>query len=112
MNKILNFLTDTIAKIQALLIGLAIELAIGITGSLSFLKTSWANYNPDFFFWCSIIATLITLISIFISVYLYFKSYIPEEKIKAQVKVWMQNASGITNALERATYMKWGLKKS
>lgn len=54
-----------------------------------------------FLFWWSIVSTLVGVILLIISVWQYWKSRSMEVKLKAQVKVWMQDANGISTALNR-----------
>ena len=48
----------------------------------------------DIFFWWSIISTMVGL-------WQFLENRNKEEKIKAQVKVWQQNANGISQSLQR-----------
>lgn len=57
--------------------------------------------EADIFFWWSIISTLIGLILALVSIWQYWSSRSQKEKMKAQVKVWMQDANGISQALNR-----------
>ncbi|MEN9647217.1 MAG: hypothetical protein RLY57_21 [Candidatus Parcubacteria bacterium] len=76
-------------------------LLIGFTGGISFSRTHWINYDIDFFFWWSIISTLIGFLFVIFSVWQYWVGKNQEEKNKAQVKIWMQDANGISSALQR-----------
>lgn len=57
------------------------------------------NYN--IFFWWSIFSTSIGVILLYASLWQYWKARNQEVKIKSQVKIWMQDASGISLALNR-----------
>jgi hypothetical protein len=46
--------------------------------------------EKDFFFWWSIVSTLLSLALLCFSIWQYMKGRSYEEKVKAQVKVWMQ----------------------
>lgn len=59
------------------------------------------NEINQLFFWWSILSTLLSVIFIIVSIWQYFKSKTQEDKNKAQVKVWMQDANGISQALNR-----------
>lgn len=83
------------------LLFLALGFVLGTTGALSFLKTRWDNYHLDFFFWWSIFSTLTGFMFVVISVWQYWSNQSQLEKNKAQIKVWMQDANGIRNALQR-----------
>lgn len=55
----------------------------------------------DFFFWWSVISTVISIILLCISIWQYLSSRYQEEKNKAQIKVWMQDANGLSVSLNR-----------
>ncbi len=55
----------------------------------------------DFFFWWSVISTVIGILLLIVSIWQYFKAKAQENKVQAQVKVWMQDANGIGGALNR-----------
>ena len=55
----------------------------------------------DFLTWWSIISTVIGVILLCVSIWLFLGSRNQETKKKAQVKIWMQDASGLSNALYR-----------
>ncbi len=55
----------------------------------------------DIFFWWSIISTIIGLGLLCFSIWQYKEGLGKEEKIIAQVKVWMQEANGLQQALQR-----------
>lgn len=55
----------------------------------------------DIVFWWSVISTIVGVLLLVISIWLFWKSKYQEEKTKAQVKVWMQDANGISIALQR-----------
>lgn len=93
------------------LTGIVLGIILGIMGALSFLRTSWMSYYPDFFFWWSIISTILGFTFVCISIWQYWQSQSKEEKIKAQVKVWMQDANGITAALKGIIMTKYGSDK-
>ena len=57
--------------------------------------------NYDFFFWWSILSTGLNVILICISIWQYWKGRNQTEKLKAQVKIWMQDANGISIGLHR-----------
>jgi hypothetical protein len=59
------------------------------------------NMHADFFFWWSIISTILSFILVCFSVWQYWASRSQEQKIRAQVKVWMQDANGVSLALQR-----------
>ena len=91
-------------KIQNLkysILFILLGLLVGVTGTLSFLRTRWEIFQVDFFFWWSIISTLIGLIFMAISIWQYWENQSELKKNKAQVKVWMQDANGIRSALQR-----------
>ncbi len=85
---------------QALFFG-SLGLIIGITGALSFLRTKWEFFNLDFFFWWSVVSTLIGFGFVVISVWQYWENQSQAKKSNAQIKVWMQDANGISKALQR-----------
>jgi cadmium resistance protein CadD (predicted permease) len=90
---------------------IVVGLIIGVTGTLSFLRTSWASYQPDFFFWASIVSTILGFFFICVSIWQYWQGHSLEEKNKAQVKVWMQDANGIVTALKGITRAKYSTDK-
>lgn len=55
----------------------------------------------NFFTWWSIIATLIGIILLCFSIWQFLESRNKEKTKKAQVKVWMQEANGLREALGR-----------
>jgi len=55
----------------------------------------------DFFFWWSVVSTILSIILLCFSIWQYQKGQNQEEKIKAQVKVWMQDANGLSIGLKR-----------
>lgn len=55
----------------------------------------------NFLFWWSIISTIIGVFLLCFSIWQYLKGKSQEEKIRAQIKVWMQDANGLSNALKR-----------
>ncbi len=54
-----------------------------------------------FLFWWSVVSTIIGLGLLCFSIWQYKDGKNQSEKIKAQVKVWMQDANGIRTALQR-----------
>jgi hypothetical protein len=90
-----------IINIRKILLFTALGLILGVTGALSFLRTSWAGYQIDFFFWWSIISTIFGGIFLVLSIWQYWKSESEKGKNNAQVKVWMQEANGLSQALQR-----------
>lgn len=79
---------------------LILGLLVGITGTLSFLRTDWETYEVDFFFWASIVSTIFAFLSIIYSVWQYRKVESEKQKGDAQVKIWMQDANGIYQGLQ------------
>ncbi|MEO8581524.1 MAG: hypothetical protein ABI425_02980 [Patescibacteria group bacterium] len=57
--------------------------------------------QPDFFFWLSVATSTISAVLLFISIWQYFDAQKERDKNKAQVKVWMQDANGLAQALRR-----------
>ncbi|MES2087385.1 MAG: hypothetical protein V4467_00125 [Patescibacteria group bacterium] len=55
----------------------------------------------EFIFWWSVVSTILSVILLCASVWQYSKAQNQEEKTKSQVKVWMQDASGLSQALSR-----------
>lgn len=74
---------------------------IGVASGLSFLRTKWETYSVDFFFWMSLVTSLLSLIFVGIAVWQYWENKSQIKKINAQVKVWMQDANGLQQALQR-----------
>jgi high-affinity Fe2+/Pb2+ permease len=81
------------------LLGLAVGLSLGILATLSLLRTVWETFKPDFFFWSSIIMTVISLILVGFSIWQYLSVQSEKKKGDAQVKIWMQSAQGLDTAL-------------
>ena len=95
---------DLIKLVQSFLsrfIFLLLGLIVGVTGALSFLRTQWDVYQLDFFFWWSIVSTLVGFFFVVFSLWQYWGNRSQVEKNKAQIKVWMQDANGIRNAIQR-----------
>ena len=55
----------------------------------------------DIFFWISVVTTLLSVGLLIFSIWQYKDSQKEKEKTKAQVKVWMQDANGISTGLKR-----------
>lgn len=55
----------------------------------------------SFFFWWSVVSTIIGIALLIFSVWQYLSGRSKEERLKAQVKVWMQDANGISTSLNR-----------
>jgi len=55
----------------------------------------------DFFFWWSVVSTIISIILLAFSIQQYVEGRKQKERSNAQVKIWMQDANGITQALLR-----------
>jgi len=94
-------MTEKFSNTQRIVSFTILGIVLGLTGSLSFLRTNWTEYQIDFFFWWSILSTTIGLFLIVFSVWQYWEGKSQLEKNKAQVKVWMNDANGISNALQR-----------
>lgn len=77
------------------------SFVIGVLSGVSFLRTTWASFQVDFFLWWSIISTILGLGFVGVSIWQHWTSRSQIEKNKAQVKVWMQDANGIRQALQR-----------
>lgn len=78
---------------------LFLGLILGTFSALSFLRTEWINFHPDFFFWVSMLMTLISLLVIGFSIWQYMAAEMERKKGDAQVKIWMQDANGIVDGL-------------
>lgn len=78
-----------------------IGFIVGVTGAPAFLGTKWNAFQIDFFFWWSIFSTLMGLGFAVVSVWQYLENKNKLEKNKAQVKIWMEGANGIRQALQR-----------
>ncbi len=87
-----------LSKVVALI---AFGFVVGVISGLSFLRTQWGSFNIDFFFWWSIVSTLFGLGFAGVSIWQYWESKSQIRKNNAQVKVWMQDANGIRQALQR-----------
>lgn len=57
--------------------------------------------STNFFFWWSVVSTIISIILIGFSIWQYLKARYSEERGRAQVKIWMQDANGISQGLVR-----------
>jgi hypothetical protein len=79
---------------------LFIGLFIGIFSALSFFRTEWENFHPDFFFWWSIVATIISLFLLCFSIWQHLSVESEVRKGDAQVKIWMQDANGLRAGLQ------------
>lgn len=55
----------------------------------------------DIFFWWSVISTLIGVILLIVSVWQYLSARNSDERKRAQVKIWMQDANGVQLGLQR-----------
>ncbi|OGD68371.1 hypothetical protein A3I18_01655 [Candidatus Campbellbacteria bacterium RIFCSPLOWO2_02_FULL_35_11] len=55
----------------------------------------------NFFLWWSVVSTLIGVILLCFSIWQYKDGKNQSDKIRAQVKVWMQEANGLSEALRR-----------
>jgi signal transduction histidine kinase len=65
----------------------------------SALNTEWQIIKIDFFFWLSIVTTLLSFGLFAFSLWQYLKVEKEREKSKAQIKIWMEDARGIDAAL-------------
>ena len=88
-------------SIKSLITFTFIGFIVGVTGAPSFLGTRWDLFQIDFFFWWSIVSTLMSLGLVIFSVWQYWQNRSQTEKNRAQIKVWMQDANGISLALKR-----------
>ncbi len=66
----------------------------------------------DFLFWWSIVSTIIGVILLCFSIWQYLAGKNQAEKIKAEVKVWMQDANGISQSLTRIVQDNLGKRYS
>ena len=57
--------------------------------------------SPEFLFWWSVISTIVGVVLLCCSIWQYFQSRNERDKANAQVKVWMNDANGISAALSR-----------
>ncbi|MFA5312218.1 MAG: hypothetical protein WC375_02730 [Methanomassiliicoccales archaeon] len=73
---------------------------IGIFSTLSFLRTEWTNFSPDFFFWTSIVTTILSLLLLCFSIWQHLAAETGRVKGDAQVKIWMEAANGISRGLQ------------
>lgn len=55
----------------------------------------------NLFFWWSVVTTLLSIIFLIASIWQFFEGQKQTERIKAQVKNWMQHANGISMSLKR-----------
>ncbi len=55
----------------------------------------------DFFFWWSVVSTLIGMIILCFSIWQSVKAQSEKDRKKDQVKIWMQDANGVSMALKR-----------
>ena len=55
----------------------------------------------DFLFWWSVVSTILGVLLLCFSIWQYKEGENQKEKIKAQVKVWMQQANGLQQSLNR-----------
>jgi len=90
---------ETITKPVPYLIGLFVGILIAIPSTLSFLRNNWVDFHPDFFFWGSIIMTIASILLAGFSIWQYLSVQSEIKKGDAQVKIWMQDASGLENAI-------------
>lgn len=79
---------------------LSLGAFIGALSALSFLRTEWEGFHPDFFFWVSILTTFSSFIFLIASIWQYLHGKAEKEKSSAQVKIWMEEANGITASLK------------
>ena len=57
--------------------------------------------NMDIFFWISVITTILSVILTVIAIWQYKNGQSQADRIKAQVKIWMQDANGISQGMKR-----------
>lgn len=55
----------------------------------------------DFFFWWSVVSTVLGVFFLITSIWQFLEGRKQKERNTAQVKIWMQNANGIAQALMR-----------
>lgn len=55
----------------------------------------------NFFFWASLVTTVLSFGLVVFSVWQYKEGQKQKDKVKSQVKVWMQDANGISQGLKR-----------
>lgn len=84
----------------------ALGFVVGLLSGLSFLRTVWGTFSVDFFFWFSIVSTILGVVFVMGNVAQYValakeKDLIQKEKEihKSQVKVWQHHADGIQRGL-------------
>lgn len=63
--------------------------------------------NKDFYFWASIVSLVINIVLILVSVGLFVANRKEKERRNAQVKIWMQDARGISEGIQRIINNKW-----
>lgn len=107
----MNEKTISLSKI---LLWILIGIVLGVTGGLSILRTSWIGYQLDFFFWGTLISTILGVIFFMGNVAQYValgreKELIEKEKEihKSQVKVWQHHANGIESGLFIVTFKEF-----
>lgn len=93
--KIINQISKNLPFVMVLLLG----FVIGALSALSFLRTVWSDFRPDFSFWISIIMTITSFFFAALSLWQYWEARSEKKKGDAQVKIWMQDAQGLDNAM-------------
>ncbi|HVZ58698.1 MAG TPA: hypothetical protein VG935_03035 [Patescibacteria group bacterium] len=55
----------------------------------------------DFIFWWSVVSTILSVVFLGVSIWQVVDNRKQKERSNAQVKIWMQDANGVTQALAR-----------
>jgi hypothetical protein len=63
--------------------------------------------QKDFYFWASIVSLIINIILILLSVGLAVANRKEKERRNSQVKIWMQDAQGISEGIQRIINNRW-----
>ena len=70
----------------------------GICLIISF-HVQWTEMHADFYFWASLIMTLISVLLAGLTIWQYRAAEVERKKGDAQVKIWMQDANGLYEGL-------------
>ncbi len=74
---------------------------MGVLSGLSFLRTEWAYFHPDFFLWFSIFSLLANIFLIFVTQEQILKTQSKKEIGDAQIQIWLEAVKGVITALSK-----------
>ena len=92
---------------NSLIFGIIIGILLGIFSALSFLRTNWLLFKPDFFLWASIVLVVINIILVFVTQQQINNSSSEKKTTDARIKIWAEDSKGLITALSKIQKSKF-----